>query len=152
VSALSSRAIWSGLSGPVNDDWAKVVDVGECRSSDDEVVERRKETVAVVVDQPRFGRGLALGGATQRVGPQYRAGIVLGAVNSVGIASDGVNAGMCLQRHRKRQQELGVAAAAPSSANRHRRLAAREQDAGGRRRLSEIGALAAHAGMAPRTL
>src|SRR5262249_55245459 len=75
-SALSSRAISMVRflpSSPVDDDCTKVVDVGECRPGDGEIIKRRKEAMAVIFGQPDFGRDLALGRATQRVGLQYRA-------------------------------------------------------------------------------
>src|SRR5437016_3879175 len=99
VVSSSPPASANELSRPVNGDGAKVVDVGECRPGDDEIAECGKEAVAVIVGEPGFGGDLALGGATQRVGPYDRAGIVLGAVDPVGIAGDRMNVGMCLQRH-----------------------------------------------------
>ncbi len=44
-----------------------------------------------------------------------RAGVVFRAVDSVGIRGERINAGMAIQGDAKRQQELGVAAAAPAS-------------------------------------
>src|SRR5262245_32345651 len=105
------------LSIYVNDDGAKVVDVGERRPGDDEIIDRREKTIAVVVGEPSLGGNLALGGAPQGVGPENRAGVVFRAVNPIGIACDGANGGMSVQRHDQRQQKLGVATTAAFAAH-----------------------------------
>ena len=77
-----------------------------------------------------MGLSPARAGALERVGQQERAGIVLAAVDAVGIGGDRGNPGSPVERHGEAQQEFGVAPAASAAAHRDRRLAARDQRAG----------------------
>ena len=70
-----------------------------------------------------------LGGAGERVGIDQRAGIVLAAVDAVGVAGERVDAVHAVERDGERQQELGVAAAFAFALERDRGLAARDQHA-----------------------
>jgi hypothetical protein len=47
-------------------------------------------------------------GARQRVRQQQRAGIVFRAVDAVGVAGNGMDAGMAIQRQRQAEQEFGL--------------------------------------------
>ena len=58
------------------------------------------------------------------------------AVDAVGIAGERVDTRRTLERQGHRQQQLDIAAADAVAADRHRRLAARDYDAGRRRRLA----------------
>jgi len=66
-------------------------------------------------------------GARERVGRDDGTGIVLAAVDAVGVASQGMDAGLALERQRQRQKEFGVASAATGAGEGSRRLAARQQ-------------------------
>jgi hypothetical protein len=115
---------------------SEVVDVGQRRAGHDQVVQRREKPVSVIVGEARFGIETGAPRPDQGIGADERAGVVLGAVDSVGVASERVNAGRAVQRERECEQELGVASAAPAAAHGDRGLAAREQDAGRRGRAA----------------
>src|SRR3546814_20307041 len=72
-----------------------------------------EEAVAVVVRQHRLGVEAGGGGACKARRAAERAGVVLAAVDAVGVAGEGVDTGGSLKRDGQRQQELGVAPAAP---------------------------------------
>src|SRR5471030_2295577 len=105
-------------------DGAEVVHIGQRRPSDDGVAEGLEESVAVVVGQAVERRQAEPPGALQAVRPQQRAGDFLQAVDTVGIAGDGVDILLSVQRDAERQQEFDVAPAASRAAHRDRGLAA----------------------------
>ena len=67
-------------------------------------------------------------GTGKGVGRAHGAGVIAAAVDAVGIAGDGVNPGFAPKRDGKRQEELGIPPASAPARDRHRGLAAREQD------------------------
>src|SRR5689334_15303104 len=73
---------------PFDEDRAEVVDVGERRAGDDEVAEPGEEGVSVVPREMGLGVEPGGGGAGETVRLQDGAGIVLGAVDAVGVAGD----------------------------------------------------------------
>src|SRR5262245_8945342 len=68
---------------------AEIVDVGAGGAGDDEVAQRAEIAVAVVVVEEGARLEFFPGGALRRVGREHRAGIVLGAVDAVGVAGEG---------------------------------------------------------------
>ena len=76
-------------------DRAEVVDVGQRRTGDDQIAEHGEEPVAVVVGKRRLGvRDRARRRA--RANPaSERAGVVLGAVDAVGVAGERVDTATC---------------------------------------------------------
>src|SRR3954447_5267754 len=115
LAIMVSRTTPPRLAGfpAADENGAKVVDVGEGRAGDDEVAGSGKETIAVIVGEPRLGVEAARRGARQAVGPEDRAGIILGAVDPVGIGGQRGDAGESVQRHGEGKEELGVAPAPP---------------------------------------
>src|SRR5262249_21683283 len=95
----------------LHQDGAEVIHIGASRPGHDEIAERCKESVTIVVGKsaPRVDSERCA--ACETVGAEDGAGVVLGAVDAVGIAGDGVDAGRAVQRYREGQQKLGVAAA-----------------------------------------
>src|SRR5262249_55432919 len=108
----------------LDQDGAEVIHIGASGSGDDEIAERCKESVTVVVSESAARIDSESRAARETVGADEGSGIVLGAVDAVGIAGDGMDAGRTVERHRQGQQKLGVAAAAALAADCHRRLAA----------------------------
>ena len=70
---------------------AKVVDVRQRRPGHDEIAERGENGIGVVVGEPFPGVEAERGGARERIGRDDRAGIVLAAVDAVGVAGDRVD-------------------------------------------------------------
>ena len=68
-------------------------------------------------------------GPRKRVRHDESTGIVFAAVDAVGIAGDGMNAGQPVQRDGERQKELGIASAAAFAAHCDRGFAAGNQGA-----------------------
>src|SRR5260370_20192722 len=88
MAAIRCSRISLGISGcvvPFDQNGAKIVDVGKGGTGDDEIVEPAEEAVAVIVGKQRFGTEAASCRPHQRIGPDDGAGIVLGAVDAVGI-------------------------------------------------------------------
>ncbi len=103
-----------------------LVRVGPVRIRSSERVEQR---VAIMGIEHRTRVHAGGASARQRVGRDEGARRVLRPIDAIGVPGGGPDAGRPLQRDRERQQELGVAPAAPgrTSADRHRRLPARQQ-------------------------
>ena len=129
----TQRPVW--LAG--DQDGAEIVDVGQGRSGDDLVAQRLEEAVAVVVGEARAWVEPQSRAARARVsGANDRAGVVLGAVDAVGVAGERPDARRTRSARRRAQQELDVAPAAALAAHGHRGLAAGEQHAGRRQRVA----------------
>src|SRR3546814_12292055 len=88
----------------------------------------------------RSGLGIhAIGrGPGHSVGRQQRAGIILAAVDAVGIASQRPDSLGAIQRNAERHEEFGVAAATALATHRHRGLATRQQHAGQDRKSTRL--------------
>src|SRR3546814_11588506 len=91
---------------------AEIVNVRACRSGDDQVAERLEKAVSVVVGQQRYRVQPQRARTVDRLRSDQRPGIVLAAVDAVGVACDGMDARVAVQRDGEAQQEFGVTAAA----------------------------------------
>src|SRR3546814_15962736 len=79
-----------GRFGVRDQDGAEVVDVGEGGAGDNQVAEPGEKAVAVVVRQQRLGVEAGGGCACTTRRAAKRAGVVLAAVEAVGVAGEGV--------------------------------------------------------------
>jgi hypothetical protein len=84
-----------------------------------------EEAIAVIIGKVGLSVQAALGRACQRIGGNQGAGVVLRAVDPVGIAGQRVYVWMPIQGHRQGKQEFGIAPPAPFATHRYRRLATR---------------------------
>src|ERR1700690_852664 len=80
----------SPLIRSLDDDGSKIVDVGVGRPGHDEIVDAQEERIAVIVGEMRLGDETGSGGTRQRVGRDDGTGIVLGAVDPVGVGGQSV--------------------------------------------------------------
>src|SRR5947209_6457853 len=92
ILACLVRRISSAPLAAIDQDGAKVVDVGERRAGDDGVAQCAEEAVAVVVVQALARMDAACPGARQRVGRQERTRDLFLAVDAVGVGGDRVHA------------------------------------------------------------
>src|SRR2546423_10174955 len=107
-----------------DEDHAIVVHVRACGSGDDELAERREETIAVVLGEHLLGLEAHGARARERVGREDGARVVLAAVDAVGVARERPGALLAGERDGEREQELRAAPAASLAANGDRGLAA----------------------------
>src|SRR4051812_19422451 len=86
---------WAPLLTPAlrNQNGAKVVDVGEGWSAYDQVAQRLEKTVAIIIVQHGARAQTDAVRACQAVRRPHGAGVVLRAVDAIGIAGDGVHTG-----------------------------------------------------------
>src|SRR5690606_22194788 len=91
------------------------------------VVERGEEAVAVVVVDEAAGIDAGRPGPYQRVRGDEGAGIVLAAVDPVGVGGERADPRGAVETEGEAGEELGIAAAAALAAHRDRGLAAREE-------------------------
>jgi len=121
---------------PLDQDRTKIVDVGHRRAGDDEVAEGGEDGIGVVVVEARPRVEPKRAGASERVRRHDCAGVVLAAIDAVGVGGESENSVAPLECDRQRERELAVAAAAAFAPDRHRRLAAGEENARRANRLA----------------
>src|SRR4051812_16635873 len=103
---------------------AEVVHTGERRPGHNEILHGSEQSIGVIVGKQARGIEPARAGTRQRVGAPQRAGIVLGPVDTVGIAGDGEDARRLVEGEAESEQEFDIAAAAAMAAHGDRGLAA----------------------------
>src|SRR5271155_4797603 len=91
---------------PVDQNGAKIVDVGSRRSGHDEIAERREEAITVIVGEPGFRVDARCGGQCQTVWKEKRASIVLRAIYSIGIGGKRGNADVTIERDAQGEQKF----------------------------------------------
>ena len=106
-----------------------------------------EEAVAVIVGQHGLGVESLGRGAGKAVGARERTRIVLGAVDAVGVAGDGMESRLAIEGDGQRQQEFRIAPAAAHAFDGHRRLAAGDECGRRSRRLAVAADLAGDPGM-----
>src|SRR5882762_8158927 len=92
-----------------DDDRAVVVDVGACRSGDEQVAERREEAVAVVLREQCLRVEPLLACPIEAVRSYKGSGVIFGSVDAVGICRHRPDLIQRLQFDREREKELGAA-------------------------------------------
>src|SRR6516162_4716257 len=113
-------------------DSAEIVHIGQGRTGHDEMAERGEKSVSVIIYERRLCRDAAGSSTCQAVRVKNCPGIVFGTIYAIGVACEGRNTLSAIERYRKSEQKLDIAAAPAPSGNRDGRLAAR-QEHGGRR-------------------
>ena len=97
-------------------DGAEVIDVGLGWTGLDEVSQRLKKRVGIVIGEEGAGIEAFFCRTPQRVGPDNGTCIVFGAVDAVGIARDGINPRMAIEGDGEGQEKLCIRTAAASRA------------------------------------
>ena len=98
-------------SGLAQQDRAKIVDVGERRAGSYEVFELFEEAITVIVFEGRLRVDAQVYSSCERIRGDDRAGIVLAAIDAIGIGGDGVDIVGAAELDGKRQQKLDIATA-----------------------------------------
>ncbi len=120
----------------LNQDGAEVVDIGARRPGDDQIVKGGEDGIGVVVVEPGARVEAERAGAAQRIGRGQGAGVVLAAVDAIGVGRERKDSLAPVEREREAEEEFAVAAAMAAAAHCDRRLAAGEDDAGRADRLA----------------
>ena len=139
VSCLVTRSL--------DENGAKIVDVGVGRTGDHLVAQLFEQTMGIVVLEHRHRIKPKTAGPRQAGWIDHSAGNLLHAVNAIGIGSDGVHAAVTAQGDSKRQQELDIAAAAALAAHGDAGFTARQQQGRLLHRLVMRGDLKGDGGM-----
>ncbi len=118
-------------STPFRDQYdSEIVDVGGRRTGYDEIVQRCKYAIGIVVREAGFGVDPGCARTPQRVGCKDRSGIVFAAVDSVGICGERPNAVPAVSGNAETQQKFGIAPTAAAAADRNGRFTAGDKKAG----------------------
>src|SRR5438093_902079 len=141
--AMVESAIMLGdfrnMSWRVNDDGAKIIDVGGGGSRAEQIAEARKKLGGIVVGEKGGRIEAVCPGARHRGFVDQRAGRIIraagAAVGAVGVAGERRNSPRAGERARERQRIFLVRSAAAVSAQRDGELAARQDDGAAARRL-----------------
>ena len=109
----------------------EIVHIGESRTTDHLIVERLEEAVGVVFFQSGARRQAESCGALASVSGPIIAPATSSAPSTPSVSADSAcTSGMSVQRQRKGEEKLDIAAAASLTTKRNGRFAAREQDTG----------------------
>ena len=108
----------------INQNCAKVVYIRQGRTANHQIIQGIKQGISIVVGQQGARVQAGGGGAGQGIGHDDGTGIVFRAVNAVGVAGNGANAGTAAKRQGQTSQVFEIASAAALTAHRDRRLAA----------------------------
>ena len=95
----------------VDEDGAKVVDIGEGRAGDRRVVQCREKAIAAIIGRTVLGADAGTRSARPRVGTDNGAGDLLCTVDTIGVGHERMDAGQAVELDRNRQQEFDIAAA-----------------------------------------
>src|SRR5690606_10174121 len=103
----------------------EIIDIGKRRPDDDKTVQLLEEAVTVIVRERGLGADAGFLRLRENILKGDRAGIVLAAVDPVGVGGDRVHAGQAVERDRQREKKFGAASAAALAAHRDGGFAAR---------------------------